>query len=113
MREQPSFNEENAIEFPESRKLTKTRLFRYLEEKGIEYTMEGEGNNFSIFIDIPPEHFEDVERQKKKLGVIEPTEFDKEVILPLVREIDYSTNLRCDIKHTPDRKKYKISIFKK
>lgn len=113
MREQPSSNEENAIEFPEPRKLTKTRLFGYLEEKGIQYTIEGEGANFIIFIDIPPEHFEDIERQEKKLGSIGPTEFNNEVILPLVREINYSTNLRCDFEYTPDRKKYKISVSKK
>lgn len=105
-------------ELEKSGKLTKARLFRFLDEhlggQGVEYTIEGEEGSasFDILIDVPPEHFEDQRGQMEGLGSIGPTQFDEEVVLPIVRKINDSTNIRCEFTITPNNK-CKISVSKK
>ncbi|NQU84581.1 MAG: hypothetical protein HQ541_02355 [Mariniphaga sp.] len=116
MREKLPFNSEDVPEREAPRKETKTRFFDFLNEhlggKGLEYEIEGEGAEFNIIIDVPDEHFEDQRRQMAGFGSIDPTPFDNEVLLPIVRKINYSTNIKCEFTVTPD-KKCRISVSKK
>ncbi|MBU4257174.1 hypothetical protein KJ586_04240 [Patescibacteria group bacterium] len=93
--------------------MTKARLHRVLEELNLKYTIDGEGGNFKIIIDLPEEHI--TEKNELMRGAVlnddYATKFDKESIRPLIRKINGSTNFDCGIKTVNNQ--YIISVFKK
>lgn len=96
-------------------KMTKARLHGLLEELNLDYSIEGEGNNFNIIIQLPEKHIQ--EKQKLEQGSVlnEAIEssFDKENFYPLFQAIKRSTNFDCEMINTDDKSKYIISVFKK
>ena len=100
--------------YEKPQKITKTRLYKTLEELNLQYEIDGDGGNFDIIIHKPQEHIEAKEAlvRKSVLNDSHQTEFDKENIMPLIRKINMSLNFCCDIKEsTAD--KYVISVSKK
>lgn len=97
-------------------KVTKTKLFDLLEKLGLQYSTEGEGGDFKIVIDLPPEHI--VEKARLERGNVLnrelPTRFDEEKFKPLFRAIKRSTNLDCEmIDNGGEKDKYIVRVFKK
>jgi hypothetical protein len=96
-------------------KMTKVRLNRLLDEMGLSYSLQGEGSDFNIIINLPPEHVTEKEKivQASVLNDSHHTVFDEQSIWPIFRAIKHSTNLDCKMLDPTDKDKYIISVFKK
>lgn len=85
----------------DGKKMTKARLQRVLEALNINYSIVGEGSEFEIIINMPEGYAEEKAAMLagKVLNESYPVAFDSDSLYPLVRAINRSSNLKCDIQN--------------
>jgi hypothetical protein len=86
-------------------------LEKFLEDLGdVNYALERESDG-ACFIIYPP-HEDALERraQMRRLGSLEPTAFDKRVVLPFVKRIGEHADLRWKMKRSTELEVIEIAV---
>lgn len=92
---------EQLIESLDGKKVTKARLQRLLESLNVNYSINGEGGDFEILIEKPEGYAEEKTEALagKVLNDSYHIPFDRENLQPLIRAINRSDNLRCELRN--------------